>query len=420
MKSLLSLAFASAWNRRATLGLMAISIALSVVLLLGVEQLRTQARESFSQSISGTDLVAGARTSPIQLMLYAVFRLGDATHNIRWSSFQAMAEHPAVAWAIPISLGDSHRGFAVIGTTAAYFEHFRYGERRSLAFAAGKPFADIFDAAIGAEVAERLGYRVGDSIVLNHGAKDIGLVEHADKPFKVSGILQRTGLPVDRSVHVSLQAIEAIHLDWQGGAPMPGLSIPAEYVRKFDLAPKEITAALIGLKSRAGVFQMQRFINQYKGEPLLAVLPGVALDELWSIVSIAEKSLLAISALVVAVGMSGLVAVVLAGLGERRRELAILRSVGAGPRVVFMLLAIEGLMVVTAGALLGVLGLIVLSLFAAPILEAHLGISFATGMLSAEAWQLLLLVMATGFLVSLVPGYRAYRLSLADGLTPRL
>ncbi|MEP6605567.1 MAG: ABC transporter permease, partial [Nitrosospira sp.] len=214
MKSLLSLAFASAWNRRATLGLMAVSIALSVVLLLGVEQLRTQARESFSQSISGTDLVVGARTSPIQLMLYAVFRLGDATHNIRWSSFQAMAEHPAVAWAIPISLGDSHRGFAVIGTTAAYFEHFRYGERRSLAFAAGKPFADIFDAAIGAEVAERLGYRVGDRIVLNHGAKDLGLAEHADKPFKVSGILQRTGLPVDRSVHVSLEAIEAIHLDW--------------------------------------------------------------------------------------------------------------------------------------------------------------------------------------------------------------
>ena len=417
---MLSLAFASAWNRRATLGLMAVSIALSVMLLLGVEQLRTQARESFSQSISGTDLVVGARTSPIQLMLYAVFRLGDATHNIRWSSFQAIAEHPAVAWAVPISLGDSHRGFAVVGTSAAYFEHFQYGDRRLLIFAEGKPFVDIFDAVIGADVAEQLGYHVGDSIVLNHGAKGLGLTEHADKPFKVSGILERTGLPVDRSVHVGLEAIEAIHLDWQGGTPMPGVSIPAEYVRKFDLAPKEITAALIGLKSRAGVFQVQRFINQYKGEPLLAVLPGVALDELWSIVSIVEKSLLAISALVVAVGLSGLVAVVLAGLGERRRELAILRSVGAGPRVVFMLLAIEGLMVVTAGALLGVLGLTALGLFAAPILEAHLGISFAAGMLSAEAWQLLLLVMTTGFLVSLIPGYRAYRLSLADGLTPRL
>ena len=398
---------------------MAVSIALSVMLLLGVEQLRTQARESFTQSISGTDLLVGARTSPIQLMLYAVFRLGDATHNIRWSSFQAIAGHPAVAWAVPISLGDSHRGFAVVGTTRDYFEHFRYGGGRSLTFAAGHPFADIFDTVIGAEVAAQLGYHVGDRIVLNHGTGALGLAEHADKPFRVAGILQRTGLPVDRSVHVSLQAIEAIHLDWQGGAPMPGVSIPAEYARKFDLAPKEITAALVGLKNRFGVFQVQRFINQYKGEPLLAVLPGVALDELWSIVSIVEKSLLAISLLVVAVGLSGLVAVVLAGLGERRRELAILRSVGAGPRVVLILLAIEGLMVVLAGSLLGLSGLIAISLFAAPMLEAHLGISLHAG-LSAETFQLLLLVMATGFLASLIPGYRAYRLSLADGLTPRL
>jgi putative ABC transport system permease protein len=398
---------------------MAVSIALSVILLLGVEQLRTQARESFAQSISGTDLVVGARTSPIQLMLYAVFRLGDATHNIRWSSFQAVAGHPAVAWAVPISLGDSHRGFAVVGTNLDYFEHFRYGDGRPLAFAAGHPFADIFEAIIGAEVARDLGYQVGDRVVLNHGTGDLGLAEHSDKPFKVAGILARTGLPVDRSVHVSLQAIEAIHLDWQGGAPLPGLSIPPEYVRKFDLAPKEITAALVGLKSRAGVFQVQRFINQYKGEPLLAVLPGVALDELWSIVSIVEKALLAISVLVVAVGLSGLVAVVLAGLGERRRELAILRSVGAGPRVVLILLAIEGVMVVLVGSLLGLSGLFAASFFAAPVLEAHLGISLHAG-LSAETLQLLLLVMATGFLASLIPGYRAYRLSLADGLTPRL
>jgi len=149
------------------------------------------------------------------------------------------------------------------------------------------------------------------------------------------------------------------------------------------------------------------------------VLPGVALDELWSIVSIVEKSLLGISVLVVAVGLSGLVAVVLAGLGERRRELAILRSVGAGPLVVLVLLAIEGAMVVLTGSLLGLSGLFAASFFAASMLEAHLGITLHAG-LSPETLQLLLLVMATGFLASLIPGYRAYRLSLADGLTPRL
>ena len=226
---------------------------------------------------------------------------------------------------------------------------------------------------------------------------------------------------MDRSVHVSLEAIEAIHLDWQGGAPMPGLAIPAEYVRKFDLAPKEITAVLIGLKSRAGVFQMQRFINQYKGEPLLAVLPGVALDELWSIVGIVEKSLLVISALVVAVGLSGLVAVVLAGLGERRRELAILRSVGAGPRVVFMLLAIEGADHCCGGFPAGRAGLdCAQSILPRLIWRRTWAFPCPQGLISAEALRMLVLVMATGFLVSLIPGYRAYRISLADGLTPRL
>ena len=420
MKILFLLTFRSAWNRRGTLGLMVFSIALSVMLLLGVEQLRNGAHNGFSQSVSGTDLVVGARTSPIQLMLYAVFRLGDATHNMHWASYQNLVAHPAVAWAVPISLGDSHQGFPVIGTESGYFQHFHYGDHRQLAFQSGGPFKGVFDAVVGAEVAQQLHYTLGTKLTLSHGTGSNPLAEHADKPFQVVGILKSTGTPVDRSVHVSLQAIEAIHLDWQGGAPMPGMAIPAEYVSKFDLTPKEITAALIGLKSRSGVFQMQRYVNNYKDEPLLAVLPGVALDELWSIVSVFEKTLLAVSALVVAVGFSGLLTAVLAGLGERRRELAILRSVGAGPQLVFMLLALEGILVVTLGALLGALSVMGISLFAGPLLQARLGVSLTSAVLSEDVWLLLLVVIGSGALVSLIPGYRAYRLSLADGLTPKL
>jgi putative ABC transport system permease protein len=347
-------------------------------------------------------------------MLYAVFNLGDATHNIDGQAFRHWRSIPP-SQAVPLSLGDSHRGF-MWWSTLACFEHFRYADSRS-SFSAGEPFADLFDAVIGADVAEQLGYRIGDRIILNHGTKDIGLTEHADKPFKVRGVLKRTGSPVDRSVHVSLEAIEAIHLDWQGGAPMPGLSIPADYVRKFDLAPKEITAVLIGLKSRAGVFQVQRFVNHYKEEPLLGVLPGVALDELWSIVGIVEKSLLIISALVVAVGLSGLAAVVLAGLGERRRELAVLRSVGAGPRVVFMLLAIEGLIIVVAGSCLRCWAWLHSAISRRLAWKRTWAFPFRgfdfCGSFGACARH------GDRFLVSLVPGY-AYRISLADGLTPRL
>lgn len=420
MSALFRIALLSAWNRRLTLSLTLLSIALAVTLLLGVERSRVAARASFAQSVSGTDLILGARTSPVQLMLYSVFRMGGATNNIGWDSYQDVSRHPAVAWSIPIALGDSHRGFPVIGTNGAYFEHFRYGRDRALELAEGRPFAGIFETVLGAEVARRLGYRLGESITLSHGSGELKVAEHGDKPFTVVGILAPTGTPVDHSVHVSLEAIEAIHLDWQGGAPMPGVQIAAEHVQKFDLSPKTLTAALIGLKNRAAVFKVQRHINSYPDEPLLAVLPGVALDELWRVVALVEQALIGISVLVVAVGLAGLVAVILASLGERRRELAVLRSVGAGPRHILALLALEGGAVTLAGMGLGLLLLNLLAGLAGPLLEARLGLSLAIQGVTLAELKLLSAVAATGLAASLLPAVLAYRRALSDGLTPRL
>ena len=138
---LLRLGLASAWNRRYTLMLTLLSVALAVTLLLGVERLRHATKAAFAQSISGTDLVIGARSSPVQLVLYAVFRLGEATNNLRWSSYESISQLPMVAWSIPLSLGDSHRGFPVLGTTAAYFTHYRHGAAKSLSLIEGRPFA---------------------------------------------------------------------------------------------------------------------------------------------------------------------------------------------------------------------------------------------------------------------------------------
>ena len=420
MGALFSLALKSAWNRRYSLGLTVLAIALSVTLLLGIERLRQDARDSFAQAVSGTDLIVGARSSPIQLLLYTVFRLGEATNNMGWDSARALAGHPAVAWTIPVSLGDSHHGFPVLGTTSAYFEHFRYGDKQSLVLAQGKPFIGLFDAVLGAEVARKLGYGPGDRITLAHGMEGHGLTEHGDKPFTVVGILAPTGTSVDRTVHIGLEAMEAIHLDWQGGAPLPGLNIPAELVKKFDLTPKSITALLVGLKSRAAVFTVQRQIERFPDEPLMAVLPGVALSQLWEVVGLVEQALLAVSALVVAVGLAGLVAVVLAGLDQRRRELAILRANGARPRDIFLLLALEGGAITLAGAVAATLLLAALVPALAPWAQAQYGLTLGLTPPSAEELKLLGWVLLVGLLASLFPGWRAYRLSLADGLTPRV
>ena len=423
MKPLLHIASRSAWNRRGTLSLVMLSIALATALLLGLERLRTDIRSSFTQAVSGTDLVVGPRSSSVQLMLYAVFHVGGATHNMSMDSVRAVAAHRAVAWVVPLALGDSHRGRPVLGTTPEYFQRFAYGDRQPLVLAQGRAFAGtldgLYEAVVGAELADSLGYRLGQRITLAHGASERLAPEHANKPFTVVGVLARTGTPVDRAVHVSLQGLQAIHLDWAGGAALPGLVIAPEHARKFDLEPKQVSAALVGLKNRVAVFNVQRFVSDYEGEALMAVLPGVALDELWAVLGPGEQALMAISALVALVSLASLVAVVLAGLNERRRELAVLRAVGAGPGHVLLLLAIEGALVTLGGALLGALAAALAVLLAGPWLQQRLGITLLAEAPTAAQWGLLGAVLAAGMLASLVPGWRAYRLSLADGLSPR-
>ena len=165
----LRLALQSLRNRWLTALLTVLAIAVSIALLLGVEKVRTGARQSFADTISGTDLIVGARSGSINLLLYSVFRIGNATNNITWASYQDIAARPEIAWIVPLSLGDSHRGFRVLGTTPDYFKHYKYRRAHGLTFAAGKPFADLFDAVIGADVAAALGYKVGDPIVVAHG-----------------------------------------------------------------------------------------------------------------------------------------------------------------------------------------------------------------------------------------------------------
>ncbi len=414
------LALQSLRARWLTATLSVLAIAFSVMLLLGVEKVRTGARQSFADTISGTDLIVGARSGGLQLLLYSVFRIGNATNNVTWASYQDIASHPDVAWAVPLSLGDSHKGFRVLGTTTDYFEHYRYRGGKPLALSEGARFDDLYDAVIGADVAEQLGYSIGDEIVIGHGLGSVSFLKHDDKPFRVSGILRKTGTPVDRTLHVSLEAIEAIHVDWQQGAPIPGQSVSAEDVRRMDLQPKEITAALVGLKSRLAVFRVQRDINNYRQEPLSAILPGAALQELWGLVGLAETALGAVSAMVVATALLGMVTMILTTLNERRREMAILRSVGARPTTVLGLLTTEAGVLTLAGVALGTAlmygGLTLLR----PVVDQLYGLNLSLAPPTAWEWGAMGTILAAGILAGLLPALLAYRRSLADGMTVRV
>lgn len=418
---IVTLALKSLRNRRFTAALTVVSIALAVALLLGVERIRHQARDTFTSTISGTDLIVGARSSPVHLLLFSVFRIGNPNNNVGWDSYRAIAGRPDVVWSVPLSLGDSHRGFRVLGTTHDYFEFLRYAGGRKLEFAHGARFEHEREAVLGADVARALGYGLGQSIVIAHGTGAIEFAAHDQHPFRVVGILARTGTPVDRAIHVPLEGIDLIHAEAGEAAhdPLAAAMRTARPKHHADPGARPISAFLLGLKSRAAALSVQRQVNDSKSEALTAILPGVALLEIWEVVGTVERTLQVLSVLVVAVGLAGMLVALLTSLAERRREMAVLRSVGARPAQIFTLVLGEATLLALAGVVVGVVLLYASLIVGAPRLQAQLGFLVTPAWPSAYEVGVMLAVIVAAAVIGLVPAYRSYRFSLSDGMTIR-
>jgi putative ABC transport system permease protein len=419
---ILDLAVKSLRNRLLSTSLTVGSIALSVALLVGVENVRIGMRESFSNTVSQTDLIVGAKGGTIQLLLYSVFGMGSPTANLSWETYQEWREHPAVAWTIPYALGDSHRGFRVIGTDASFYERYRYRGGQPVRLDEGTPARGVFDVVLGADVAEELGYGLGDPVAVTHGMGAVGFLNHDDKPFEVVGILEKTFTPVDRAIYVTLEGIEAIHFGWEDGAPpAPGEGASREEVLAMDEIPiSQVTSFFVGTTNRRDVLRLQREINDFEDEPMMAVIPGVALSEMWRGIGYAEDGLRVVTIFVVVVGLMGMLVSLYTSLNERRREMAILRAVGAGPRRIVALLVLESGVLAAAGAFLG-LGLVYALLLAGqPVVESQVGLFIPIRPPGLLEWTYLGAVVAAGVLIGLVPAVKAYRNALHDGLALRV
>ena len=415
---LLKLTLNSLYARLLTVGMTVFAISLSLMLYMSVEKLRTSAYTSFTDTISQTDLIVGARTSSVQLLLYSVFRIGNATNNITWESYEDVINKKEVAWSVPISLGDSHKGFRVMGTNSEFFKRYKFRGGQSIELEKGNNLDDLYDVIIGAGVAEKLNYSVGTPLIVSHGLQSFS--DHDDQPFKVSGILAKTGTPVDNTVIVSLEAIEAIHVDWSTGAKIPGQITPVEEIRQMDLSPKNITAALIGVNSKLQIFQLQRWINEYPEESLSSILPGVALQELWRIVGVVENLLLGISVTVIFTTLIGMTAIIFSSLNERRREMAIWRAMGASPKVVIGLLMLEAFIISVMSIIVSTVMLFLTLYVLQPWIDNTYGILVNIEMLSFKDIYIFMLFIIAASLVSLIPAIRAYWFSINDGMTIKI
>ena len=571
----LDLALKSLRNRAFSTSLTVGSIALSVALLIGVENVRVGMRESFSNTISQTDLIVGTKGGTIQLLLYSVFGMGAPTENVSWEAYRQWAEHPAVAWTIPYSLGDSHRGFRVIGTNEDFYRHYRYRGGQEIALAEGRASENLYDVTLGADVAAELNYTMGDEIAVTHGIGEVGFLVHDHMPFTVVGVLARTFTPVDRALYVTLEGMEAIHLeegastgsddghvhdeeteaapvddghahedevdatdtddghahdemaeaasaddghgheeatadaddghghdeeteetghthddetadaddghthdeaeeahDEDGHAhdedtvaaaaddghahdedetvaaaadddhtheeetaasdddhahdePEATVVDDGHVHSEADLSIEDVevtqvTSFFVGTTDRRDVLQLQRDINDFEDEPMMAVIPGVALNEMWRSLGYAETGLRLVTIFVVLVGLLGMLVSLYTSLNERRREMAILRAVGAGPKRIVALLVLESACLAAAGALAGLALVYILLSVGQSLVEAQVGLFIPIRPPGSVELLFIGAVVTAGFLMGFVPALKAYRTALHDGLTVRV
>jgi len=411
------LTWKSVQNRKLTSLLCVASIALSVALLLGVERIKNGARDGFTNTISQTDLIVGAKGGPLQLVLYTVFRIGSPTNNIRFTSYTKIKNLPEVDWTIPISLGDAYRGYRVVGTDENFFKHYRYRRNQKIEVLNGKIPIGIFDVVLGYEVAQKFQHKTSDSIILSHGISEKSFMDHSVTPFKVVGILNPTATPIDRSIFITLEGMEAMHIGWDKGVPGKNSTVTPENLKKENIHIGQITSFLLKTKNRIQTLKLQRKIDSFPEDPLMAVIPGLALHQLWKTLSYIENILYLISLCVLAVGLISVIVSLYTSLNERRREIAIFRALGAGAGKVVSLLLVESSLIVLVGTLIGTALLYLCLFMVRPYLESNFSLYLPIQFLSSTELIYLGSILLGGITAGFIPAIKAYRNSLQDGLT---
>lgn len=437
----LKLAWQSLLNRKVSALLTLLALTVSVSLLFAIEHIRIQAQDNFKRTVSGVDLVVAGRSSQINVLLSSVFRIGANPNTVSWQTFETIKANPQVLWAVPLSLGDSYKGFPVVGTTQSYFEHYKYANKRDLQFAEGRIFASHYEVVVGASVAKSERLTIGSELVISHGSGKVSFTKHNHHPFIVAGILSPTGTPVDKSLHVPLIAIDKMH---KPAAPVsafagpqneasvdahdydqhddhdlhqhphdelsakPLLDIP---LGTYDLIgePKNISALLLKTNSPLAILTMQRDLNRYQGEAISAIIPGMALAELWKTIGSVETILQVIAMLVLASSLIGLVTMLLSSMHERRAEILVLRAIGASPWFIAGLIQAEAFGIALM-ALLGAYMLVSLGLWTfSDWILAEYGVFIAANIYSQETLIYSAIVLGLTLIVATLPAVSAYR-----------
>jgi len=395
----LSLAYLGAkpLNTALNLVLLALGVGTIAFVLLATHQVE----ERMGRDARGIDLVAGAKGSPMQLILSAVFHLDAPTGNIPLAAAKQLAQNRAVKKAIPLALGDSFRGLRIVGTTHDYVAH--YGGEP----AAGRLWGEPMEAVLGAEAARTTGLAVGGEFIGSHGIAEGG-EEHGERPYKVVGVLKPTGTVLDRLVLSSVESVWFVHVH-------PGRhEDPKEVLAALREDEQEITALLVQYASPIAAATLPRFVNSTS--TLQAASPAYESARLFRMIGVGVEVLRAFAlVLLAAAGLSIFIALYNA-MEERRYDLAIMRMLGASPGKLMRLVLLEAVALALVGAAIGlVLGHLAAEVVGAMLAAEQQGRITGATWLGTELW-LVALAAGIGLVAGLVPAWRAYRTDIAHTL----
>jgi putative ABC transport system permease protein len=381
----------SAWLTT-LLSIMLLSIGLAMVSF--VVQVSEQLNDRFNRDIRGIDMVVGAKGSPLQLILSAVYQIDNPTGNISVKEAERVRKNPLVKYSIPLSYGDSYGGFRIVGTEPIYLEHFK------AAFSQGAVWAKSMEVVLGSNAASKLQLKLGDHFHGTHGLESYG-EEHEAASYTVVGILDPTNTVADRLILTSTASVWEIHDHHDEKESEPHAE-----------GDGEITALLVKFKSPMGIMQIPRFINEKT--KMQAALPAIEINRLYELMGIGFGMLRAIGLLILAIAAISVFISLLNSLKDRKYELALMRSLGASPAKLFGLVIQEGLLLCLSGYIFGIIlarvGLNILSVFGDE--QFHFSMT-QSGFSPVELW-LLPLTIGIGILAAIIPAISAYRSDISS------
>ncbi|MCU7375409.1 ABC transporter permease [Paucibacter sp. O1-1] len=396
MNSLASLAWRYLWARPlvSALNLLLLSLGLAAIsfVLLVSEQIEGGVR----RDLAGIDLVVGAKGSPMQIMLAGVFHLDVPTGNIPLATLDELRAQPLVARAVPISLGDSLRGFRIVGTTPDYLELYQ------ARLAAGRLWQQPLQAVLGAEAARRTGLKLGDRFAGSHGLGEQGH-EHGEHRYTVVGLLAETGGVLDRLVLTDLASVWQVHEDMH--------AVDAEDRAALE-AEREITMALLSYRSPLAAIALPRWVNAQDG--LQAAAPALETARLLRMVGVGTEVLRGFGAVLLLAAALSVFVALLHAVRERQGDLAMLRMLGAPAWRVAALVSLEGLWLALLASVLGLALGHGLTALLGWVLASQQSLRISGS--GWSAWEAL--VPALALLLALAsaawPAWRAYKLDVTE------